>query len=231
MRSGSKNVERQRDSLNRKIWLGMQKKGCGAFRCKRGADQCGAAMIAVLCVMAVFVALAFAILLAAASAAAAMQRTLPREKCKIMAVSLSDVLTQEMGEADGEENSLQGEIRSSILKGEWEQSGDLAHIFETLGAEDEKSNAPDSDDGKKYFEVEDVPEDYQAQIVMAWGIPEEESGPEEEDTGISRSGIRLYAAVDCSLRGQTCRVKSRYVLREGREDGKEKWRWELEWRE
>lgn len=196
-------------------------------------ERDGAAMIAVLCIMAVFVALAFAILLAASSAAMALQGTLPEEKCKIMAVSLSDVLTRELKEAGLEENELQAALHEEILEGTWEQSGDGARIYENL-AEEEKE-AGSLSHRKKYFEVEDVPEDYQAQAVMVWGISQEENAqedmPEGESAEDSYEGARLYLMVTCKLRGQTGRVKSRYVLRKSVGTEEERWRWELEWRE
>ena len=187
-----------------------------------GTDQKGAAMIAVLCIMAVFAVLAFTLLLTAAAAALSRQRTLPMEKCKIMAVSLSDVLTRELGENGEGENSLQSLLHSAVAERDWEESSEPTTVFEISGNVDAADRISDRE--IKYFEIPDVPQDYQAEIAMAWGEQQEE----QENTDGS---TRLYIAVTCSLRGQIYRVKSRYVLLEtGKSSGTE-WRWKLEWRE
>ena len=198
---------------------------------KKIAETEGAAMIAVLAIMSIFIVLAFALLLAASSVGVSSGKTLPGEKCRIMAVSLSDVVRHSLEEQGETENSIQEYVHRCIGEELLSRGGDDLEM--------------DGEAASRTCTVEDVPEDYEAKVRIYWEIDRPEASA--EGSGSMNPGKpALYVETECTLRGQTSRVKARYRLADAagwntaetdepeagtaEADGTE-WRWQMEWRE
>ncbi len=89
-------------------------------------DQSGAAMIAVLCILAVFLALALALLLAASTLMRTAGREISGSRVKIEAITFSDRVEEELTEEDG---SLYQYIQEQLRTGVWLPGEDAAKEF------------------------------------------------------------------------------------------------------
>ena len=89
-------------------------------------DQSGAAMIAVLCILAVFLALALALLLAASTLMRTAGREISGSRVKIEAITFSDRVEEELTEEDG---NLYHYIQEQLRTGVWLPGKDAAKEF------------------------------------------------------------------------------------------------------
>ncbi len=79
-------------------------------------DQSGAAMVAVLCILAVFLALALALLLAASALMRTAGREISASRVKIEAITFSDRVEEELAEETG---SLYQFVQEQLRTGVW----------------------------------------------------------------------------------------------------------------
>lgn len=161
---------------------------------KQDEKKRGAAMVIVLCVLAVFLALSAAILLSGSVALNTARTNLVFERAKVQAVSLGDVFVEEMQRPlNGEGSYLAHYVRDSIMSGDWPNYNE---------AEDSPDDAVrvftmDEDDSKKH----------QIKIEMYWtgnGRPDEDKMDPQK--------IELTIDVVSTLNGSEFRVRNQFKL-------------------
>lgn len=171
-------------------------------------------MIAVLCVMVVFTALAFSILLTASVASSASIYTLGGEKCKIMAVSFQELLDREL-EKDSTKGAggLSGYLKDEITSGKWDYYDEDDNFHKV----------------QRVFQVTDSGP-YELQVTMYWSQPE--GGTIQYGNPNSFKDALLFVSVNCAMRGQSYQADARYRLSvnssEG-EGGEATWKWDKDW--
>lgn len=82
-------------------------------------NQKGAAMIMVLCMMALITALSLSLLLTASVVFSSARNEWDREQCRILAVSLSQELEKDLQSTTGGANSLRACLEEKIKDGSW----------------------------------------------------------------------------------------------------------------
>ncbi|MDD2959875.1 MAG: hypothetical protein PHR92_15380 [Lachnospiraceae bacterium] len=180
-------------------------------------------MIAVLCIMAIFLALAFSILLTASVAYSSSQSSMAAEKCKIMAVSLSDALSSSLTERGQNENALQKYVHDAMKDRSW-----------SYYREDEAFHNDKASVSREYEVSTDstgtvLPSGYTVRITMYWS-PEEETiiNYNKDD---SFKGSILYVTAVCSMGGGTYQARSSYSLSVSEQEDSMQWIWDAEGRE
>lgn len=176
---------------------------------KISREQNGAAMVIVLCVIAVLLALAVSILLAASSALNVAKNNVTQEQCKVMATTFSNVVDDAMEDPQGQ---LCQYLKNSISGGSWASSDSSYHA--------------------KTFDLDNTYFDTSLEIY--W---EEPSGglSSRADNTVNYSGVQVYIDVICKLNQVEYHVQSRYGLsveQLEQEEGQigspeEKWTWTL----
>lgn len=99
-------------------------------------ERRGAAMVFVLCILAVFLALALSLLLMSSAVVSTAGAEMNSSRNKIAAVSFSDGLEAELADASSE---LSQYVREQICSGGWSAGKNSAKIFEYANAEEETS--------------------------------------------------------------------------------------------
>lgn len=170
-------------------------------------EQRGAAMVVVLCVMAVFLALSITILLSASVALNSAKQNVLSEQCRIQAVTFSDLVDDAMEDTKSE---LGNYLKKKMTAG-WEayQENGQDTAVEKLQI------------GDTYFPMT---------MEMYW-IPAEESAVLEEGKTVY-NGRQIFIDVICTMDGADYHVQSRYTLtsRDEKAPEEEEWKWTLQGR-
>ncbi len=97
-------------------------------------EQCGAAMVVVLCILAVFLALALSLLLVSSTLVSNAGAEMSSTRNKIAAVAVSDGFEADMADRDSELNQY---IRTQIGSGAWQPGEEAEKVFEGTDGTDE----------------------------------------------------------------------------------------------
>jgi hypothetical protein len=160
----------------------------------------GYTMIVVLCLMALFMALALSLLLASSLSMSRANQTYSQEQCRISAISFSKALEEYLG---SDTNQLTVSIRQEIEHQRWPYYD-----------EEDTSGAHNEMNAMKYFSADNTfkPQvEEQAgtiKVKMYWETNDEEAvnDPDNPDYGDSE----LVVVVTCSLKKQEYNVTTRY---------------------
>jgi hypothetical protein len=179
-------------------------------------DRQGAAMIMVLCIMAVFLALSVSILLTASSALNTAKQNYRLEQAKIQCVSFSNLVDDALEDT---ESSLCEYLQTAISGGDWEAADDNGK--ETVDDTDIKSY----DLSNTYFPMK---------LEMYWKQPD--GGLQVKEGKTNYSDLQLYIDTIYTVSNQEYRIQSRYGLtvdtvtvkdEDGNDIQQDVWRWRL----
>lgn len=196
----------------------------------------GYAMIMVICVMALALALCLAILLAASVVISSAQKQSRTEQCRILAVSLSQELENQLTDAKYTFSEPGEELSDGTLwfyMKENMQSGDWPYYNEGERGHTEKYAYRTY----HFAQLPDELRDADVSVVMYW--------QSDSEAGGDYDAVPLEMDVTCTLNGQTCTVKSEYTLDVTPVDYSyidaktkkevtatyDQWKWSLNWRE
>jgi hypothetical protein len=174
----------------------------------------GAAMIMVLCVMAVFLALSVSLLLAASSALNTARQNYQLEQSKIQSVTFSNLIDQEIQDPD---SSLCTYLKDTIASGLWSDLDTDSTAIKGYQVDETEGNY------SVYFPIK---------LEMYWKLPD--GGLKSSD---DYTDIQLYVDTICVVSDQQeYRVQSRYGLKVDQEKTKDAsgnevvndvWRWRI----
>ena len=153
--------------------------------CRKDRNK-GAAMIVVLCIMAVLMALSLAVLLSASVVMGNAQKAATREQCRLTAITFSEALEEKLTE----------DYDDPTFKVENEEAGHNSKKAVT-----------------RSFTVENLPSDSaygDIAVDMYW---ESDGTVAIDDEELRYSNSILVVVVTCSYKGQTQKVKSQYALK------------------
>ena len=193
----------------------------------------GIAMIMVLCVMALIVVLSLTMMLCASILLTSTQTSVAKEQSRIMSVSLSKVLEQELvgksfdsqsAEDAANDGSLWFYIKESINNGRWpyynedERGHTSKYAFRTFKLD--MAELPE--------ELKDTIDSLEdTEVLMYW--------ESSNDSAIDSTPLKVI--VTCRYQGQLCTITSEYTLESSIEideisgENYTRWVWSLNWRE
>ena len=185
-------------------------------RLKAAGNKKGAAMIMVLCVMAVFLALAVSILLAGSVAMNVAKQSALAEQCKVQAVTFSNVVDAAMEDKDSD---ICQYLKQQISGGGW-------NSFDESNQDSAAAAIREYSIDNTYFPME---------MEMYWTVGDNQTiapGSVGNAQG-SYDQIFLFIDVICSMDDSKYQVQSRYrladnTLTEGVTEPE--WRWTLQGR-
>lgn len=220
----------------------------------------GYAMVLVICVLALVTALCLALLLAASLVFSSAQRTGDMERCRIMAVTLSQALDNELtDEKYTFENESEETTSKAINSGKlWFVVKDgINNAFNNGTAwyyynEDEQGHRGGDNVFRSYELLNLGVPGASAEVVMHW--ESDFASIQSKD----KNGIPLITEVTCTLNGQSCTIRTEYELTvmpkllentgggeeqtnedetqpasttPGESTSYEQWKWSMSWRE
>lgn len=205
----------------------------------------GAAMVLVLCVMAMFTALALTILLSASVITGNVSREAINKRCQIAAVSLSEVLDKEItvDESTNEPVRTFHDFIRSHMDGEY--GTDIWHYY----CEDSITHSSKEEAIHRFSfselslrnneKLKELLNDYDLEIVIYWKMTKETMDRYESTSDIKRcNDSELVINVTCSKNQEIYMVSSVYALNidepEDVTDAKwddVKWVWTQIWKE
>ncbi|PWJ73793.1 UNVERIFIED_CONTAM: hypothetical protein C7383_111129 [Murimonas intestini] len=201
--------------------------------CRKDRNK-GAAMIVVLCIMAVLMALSLAVLLSASVVMGNAQKAATREQCRLTAITFSEALEEKLTEDYDdptfkvENEGIRTYLREAISSKQW-----LYYNEAEAGHNSKKAVT-------RSFTVENLPSDSaygDIAVDMYW---ESDGTVAIDDEELRYSNSILVVVVTCSYKGQTQKVKSQYALKCQYEESVDKnegetapvsWKWQRMWRE
>ena len=183
-----------------------------------------ATTIIVICVMAVVMTLSLGLFLTASVMTRTAGRTLASEQCRILAVSLSDEIQQEIcsrgASYKSEEQELAGKIQAKGETSLWHyirqniSDGSWAYYKEDEGAVHDKENATRSFTLQKTGttgEISDIT------ISIYWTPLKGQSG------GVTSTPDKLYVKTTVEVKQQVCTVTDIYQLDESTRANYSQW--------
>lgn len=183
------------------------------------SNRRGAAMVIVMCVLAVFLALSASILLTASVTLNTARNNVIFEQCKIQAVTLSDRIIDDM---EDENSYLCEYIRKEIMDAAWPSYVD----------------GGDKESATHYFSMDSGSDRYQIKMEMYWTSDDGSQPTESADAdGVyngDTKGTHLVVTVISTMLGGDFRVRNEFALagilpvaKTGTTEYDYKWNWEV----
>lgn len=177
-----------------------------AYRSRIKQDTRGAAMVIVMCVLAVFLALSSSLLLSASVAVNTARNNVTLERCKIQAVTLSDLFVREL------ENGSSGLSDNTVAAKDY-------HLVEyvqreIMGGWPARTEEPDnSSTAVRRFTMDTATELYQMEIAMYWTSQDgnKPSYTEAADT-VQLNDTRLFLSIKSTMNNGNFQVDTELKL-------------------
>lgn len=189
----------------------------------------GDAMIAVMCVMCVFIALAFTLLLASAVLMASTQKLSAQEQCRIGAMTFAELIKNDMTSPSDSElkEYLKGELKNG-RGSSWyyyNEDGEPFHNLDSAGV------VRSFDFGELPLDTSEGNKSVNITLRMYWQTVGDTNVEDPDDLG-----IRLVIFTTCEYQGEKFVQKSYYdrgITKETGDDGSEVtvWAWKIVWKE
>lgn len=184
---------------------------------KNRKDTKGAAMIIVLCIMAIFLALSVSVLLAGSVALNTAKNNITYERAKVQAVTLSDLIVNDMkdtaSDTAGAEGSLQAFLKSRIKSDSWPS-------YDPEGSENPGDGAVVT------YNIETGSESkYPLDVEICWYPDPANSGKTGD---LKYNGAKVWITVISEIRSPGFQVESEFelgVTESASASGSYEWKW------